>query len=233
MFGFIKKVFVVAMTFFNFNPLNVNSLECISMKNQECKVREEIANNKPMFYPFSFKVNRCNGNFNNISNSIANSCVPDAVKKINLKAFNLISWSDKNKQIKWYESRKCEWKLNSGVYNNKQKWNKDKCRCESKEIVDKKECHKGFIFNPSNCNCEYRKKVAHLLVEKCDEVEIIDNKTLSIKECKVMNEICKNNSCKPHIIFIVFLIVCIIIGIASAYYYIYLCSNKILHTDYC
>ena len=35
MLGFIKNVFVVAMTFFNFNPSNVNSLECLSMKNQE------------------------------------------------------------------------------------------------------------------------------------------------------------------------------------------------------
>ena len=39
MFGFIKKEFVVAMTFFNFNPLNVNSLECVSMNNQECRTR--------------------------------------------------------------------------------------------------------------------------------------------------------------------------------------------------
>ena len=44
MFGFIKKVFVVAMTFFSFNVLSLNSLECISMKNQECKIREEIIN---------------------------------------------------------------------------------------------------------------------------------------------------------------------------------------------
>ena len=34
MFGFIKKVFVVAMTFFDLS--NVNSLECVSMNNQEC-----------------------------------------------------------------------------------------------------------------------------------------------------------------------------------------------------
>ena len=40
MFGFIKKVFFTPMTFFSFNVLSVNSLECISMKNQECKVRE-------------------------------------------------------------------------------------------------------------------------------------------------------------------------------------------------
>ena len=39
MFAFIKKVFVVAMTFLSFNPLNVNSLECVSMNNQECRTR--------------------------------------------------------------------------------------------------------------------------------------------------------------------------------------------------
>ena len=32
MFGFINQVFVVALTFFNFNPSNVNSLECVSIK---------------------------------------------------------------------------------------------------------------------------------------------------------------------------------------------------------
>ena len=35
MFGFIKKVLFTAMAFFSFNPLNVNSLECVSMNNQE------------------------------------------------------------------------------------------------------------------------------------------------------------------------------------------------------
>ena len=38
---------------------NVNSLECVSLKNQECKVRSEIVNinsNNPMFYPFSVKI---------------------------------------------------------------------------------------------------------------------------------------------------------------------------------
>ena len=39
MFRFIRHVFVVAMTFFGFSPSNVNSLECISMNNQECKIR--------------------------------------------------------------------------------------------------------------------------------------------------------------------------------------------------
>ena len=60
MFGFIRQVFVVAMTFFSCSVLNVNSLECVSMNNQECKIRSEIINvntSQPMFYLYSVKVN--------------------------------------------------------------------------------------------------------------------------------------------------------------------------------
>ena len=70
MFKFIKQIFVSTMMLFN-SILNVNPLECFSMKNQECKVRPEIANinsNDPIFYPFSIKVNKYSGNCNNISN---------------------------------------------------------------------------------------------------------------------------------------------------------------------
>ena len=72
MFGFIKKVFFTAMTFFSFNVLSVNSLKCVSMKNQDCKVREEVINfntNNPVFYPFSIKVNKCSVNCNNINDT--------------------------------------------------------------------------------------------------------------------------------------------------------------------
>ena len=56
MFGVIKKIFVVTTTFL---VSTVNSLECVSMNNQECKVRKEVIsvnNNEPVFYPFSIKV---------------------------------------------------------------------------------------------------------------------------------------------------------------------------------
>ena len=65
MFIFIKICFFTAMTFFGFNGiafniLNVNSLECASMNNQECKARTKIIavnSNEPVFYPCSIKVN--------------------------------------------------------------------------------------------------------------------------------------------------------------------------------
>ena len=73
------------------NLSNVNSLECISMKNQESKVRPEIINinsNNPIFYPFSVKINICSGNCNNINDPYAKICVPDTVQNLNVKVFN-------------------------------------------------------------------------------------------------------------------------------------------------
>ena len=45
-------------------------------------------------------------------------------------------------------------KLDAIVFNNKQRWNEDRCRCECKGLIDKGSCDKGFIWNPSNCDCE-------------------------------------------------------------------------------
>ena len=57
-FSFVKKVFVLGLTvLLNF----ANALECISMRNQECKVRPEIINinsNNSIFYPFSIKISK-------------------------------------------------------------------------------------------------------------------------------------------------------------------------------
>ena len=56
--------------------------------------------------------------------------------------------------IEWHETFKCKCKFGANICNNKQRWNKDKCRCECKELIDKGVCDKGFIWNPSNCECE-------------------------------------------------------------------------------
>ena len=91
-FRFVKKVFFLGLTilsnFMNVNPLNAIPLNCISMKNQECKTRLQIINinsNNPTFYPFSIKINKCSGNSININNPYAKICVPDVIKYLNLK----------------------------------------------------------------------------------------------------------------------------------------------------
>ena len=64
------------------------------MNNQKCKVRHKIVDinsNSPMFYPFSIKANKCSGNCNNINDPYAKICVPDTVKDVNVRVFNLMS----------------------------------------------------------------------------------------------------------------------------------------------
>ena len=71
------------MNFFSFNALNVNSLECISMNNQECKIRSKIINvntNGPVFYPCNITINKCKGSCNTINDQYAKLCVPILLK---------------------------------------------------------------------------------------------------------------------------------------------------------
>ena len=86
-------MFFTAITFFSYNILNVNFLECVSMNNQECKIRSEIINintNESVFYPCSITINKCKGSFNTINDPHAKLCVPDTFKNIYVKVFNLI-----------------------------------------------------------------------------------------------------------------------------------------------
>ena len=150
------------------------SIKCISLKNEECKVRKVIIRNDCMTYPCSIKVNRCNGNCNNITNPYSRVCIPDIVKNNTLKISDLMSQQNKTKQIISRESCKCVCRLNPVVCNNKQKWNKDKCRCE---CLTNKKCNNSKFWNPINCECEYRKAY---LTEECEEV--IDKETVSINK---------------------------------------------------
>ena len=92
MFGFVKRIFVSTMMLFGCNLSNVNPLECVSMSNQECKVRPEIVNiksNEAVFYPFSIKIGKCGGSCYNISDPYAKLCVNDVVKNMNISKYSI------------------------------------------------------------------------------------------------------------------------------------------------
>ena len=55
-FRFAKNLFVSAIMFFGCNLSSVNPLKCVSMSNQECKIRPEMVNvnnDEHTFYPYS------------------------------------------------------------------------------------------------------------------------------------------------------------------------------------
>ena len=125
-FRFVKKVFFIVLTILS-NFTSLNSFSCIQMNNQSCKARPEIINvstNNPVFYLFSVKASKCSGNCNNINDTYAKTCVPDVVKDLNVKVFNLMSRTNETKNMKWHETYKCECRLDAILCNDKQSWNK-------------------------------------------------------------------------------------------------------------
>ena len=146
-------------------------------------------------------------------------------------------------------------RLNKIICNSKQRWNKVKCRCECRELIDKGVCDKGCIFNPSNCKCECDKscntseyldyldckcktKIIDLIVEKCTEYN--DDKTtlVNITVTKTDNktklvDITVKNGCK---VYIVMTIVSIVISSVYTVYFVccnwFLIKNKDFFTKY-
>ena len=99
-FSFVKKLFILGLTVLS--STITGTLKCVSLNNQECKIRPKIIdinNNNPMFYPFSIKVNKCSGNCNNINDPYAKICVPDTVKDLNVRVFNLMSRNNETRHI--------------------------------------------------------------------------------------------------------------------------------------
>ena len=106
------------MAFSNFNLPNVNSLECVSMNNQECKIRQKIINlniNEPFFYPYSIKINKCKASCNTINDPYTKICVPEKIKNTNVKVFNLMSRTNETRHIIWHKTCKCKCRLDPGV----------------------------------------------------------------------------------------------------------------------
>ena len=63
---------------------------------------------------------------------MANVCVSDVIKNINVKVFDLMSRTNGTR----HETCKSKCRLDTSVCSNKQRWNNDKCRYECKELID-------------------------------------------------------------------------------------------------
>ena len=231
-------------------PLSATPLKCASMTNQECKVRPEAVNvisDEPVFYLFSIKISECSGSCNNINNPHAKLCVPDVVKNLIVKVFNLMSRTSETRHIKWHEECKCKCRLVANVCNNKQCCNNDKCRCECKELILKGECDKRSIWNPSNCececdklrdvgeyldfeNCKCRKKLVDILVEECtenyDEVKIVELALFEHgNEC-----VCSYTNC--FVLAVIVLAISIGVGVYFAYKHMNRNKQNVSKHDY-
>ena len=131
-FGFVVKVFFIGLTIYQ--VLQMQILWVVfqwTIKNvkQDCMLLILI-DMRLGFFLFSNETSQCSGSCNNINYPYAKICVPDVVKNLNVKVFNLMWRTNETRFIKLHETSKCECKFGENVCNNKQRWNKDKCRYE-------------------------------------------------------------------------------------------------------
>ena len=217
--------------------LKIKTLECVSAINEKCMSRPKITDlnkNEPAFYTYSIKVKKFSGDCNNINDPMAKLCVPDIVRDINIKVFNLLSRINETRKIVWHETCKCVCRLTSAICNDRQEWNENKCRCECKEDlvrVSKLACDKGYMWNPSTCscqcdrycetgqyldykNCVCRKKIIDDLIEQCTSIVDMDikNNTFSKKSNEASSNI-------YFVLFIVFLVLFILFLVVFIYYW--------------
>ena len=122
-----------------------------------------------------------------------------------------MSRTNDTKFIEWHGTCKCKCRLDAIVCNNKQRWEKNKCRCECKESIDKGVCDKGFIWNPSNCQCECDKACdigEYLDYENCKcrkklVDKLVDESTETIEEMKLAKITLAENESENKNIFLV------------------------------
>ena len=180
-----------------YNALKLKTFECVSVINQKCMSRPKIINSnadEPVFYPLSIKVNKCGGDCNNINDPMTKLCVPDVVKNMNIKVFNLLARIKETRKMVWHKTCKCVCRLTSAICNDRQEWNENKCRCEcKKDLVSKLVCDKGYMWNSSTCSCEcdrycetgqyldykncvFRKNIIDDMIEQCTSIVDIEIK---------------------------------------------------------
>ena len=122
----IYKMRVINLLISLFSMIKTKALECVSVVYQKCMATPKIIDvnkNELVFYPLKIKINKCSGNCNNINDPMAKLCMPDIVKDMNIKIFNMLARINAMRKITWHESCKCICRFTKAVCNNKQEWN--------------------------------------------------------------------------------------------------------------
>ena len=195
-------MWLIGLTISLFSIIKTRTLECVSVINEKCMPRPKILAvnegvDEALFYPYNVLVNKCSGSCNTLDNPMAKLCVPNVIKRVNMHFYNFLMMLNETCNVLWHESCKCVRKLNSSIYNNKQIWNGDTCRCDCNEdLAGIINGTKGYTWDQSTCECQcdmWCKPGQYLDHKNC----ICKNKLIGrvIEKCtSVINETMMNNN---------------------------------------
>ena len=88
-------MWLINLTISLFSIIETRALECVSVINRKCMPRPKIfyvneGVGKALFYPYNVLVNKCSGSCDTINNPVAKLCVPNIIKRINMKVYNFL-----------------------------------------------------------------------------------------------------------------------------------------------
>ena len=95
---------IISLLISLFNLFKTKALECLSVINREC-VDEGVG--EALFYPYNVLVNKCSGSCNTLNDPMAKLCVPNIIKRVNMKVCNFLMRLNEIYNVSWHESCKC------------------------------------------------------------------------------------------------------------------------------
>ena len=95
-----------------FSIIKTKALECVSVVNQKCMPRPKIHNvnegvGEALFYPYNVLVNKCSGSCNTLDDPMAKMCVPNIVKRVNMKVYNFLVRLNETRNVSRHKGCKC------------------------------------------------------------------------------------------------------------------------------
>ena len=78
-----------------FSITKTRALECVSVINRKCMPWPKILDvnegvGEALFYPYNVLVNKCSGSCDTINNPMAKFCIPNIIKRINMKVYDFL-----------------------------------------------------------------------------------------------------------------------------------------------
>ena len=103
-----------------FSIIKTKALECVSVVNQKCIPRFKILDvnegvGEALFYLYNVLVNKCSGSSDMLDNPMAKLCIPNIIKRRNMKLYNFLMRLNETPNVLWPKSCKCVCRLNSSV----------------------------------------------------------------------------------------------------------------------
>ena len=83
-------MWLINLAISSFSIIKTKALEFVSVVNQKCMPRPKILDvnegvGEALFYPYNILVNKCGGSCNTLDDPMAKLCVPNIIKRVNIK----------------------------------------------------------------------------------------------------------------------------------------------------